>query len=123
VQPNGKIVVAGTAGITGDEGYDEHFALVRYNADGSVDPGFGVDGKVIPVFRDTAAYLKDAVLQRDGRIVVAGELWSPNPPAFAIARYNADGSADASFALNGIFSSQSAPNLLPCRVGLQRDGK
>ena len=43
VQPDGKIVVAGSA-VRG--GIDSDFALVRYNADGTLDDGFGTHGKV-----------------------------------------------------------------------------
>jgi uncharacterized delta-60 repeat protein len=41
-QPDGKIVVAGSHG----GGAHENFAVVRYNADGSLDTGFGTNGTV-----------------------------------------------------------------------------
>src|SRR5690349_6759364 len=43
VQPDGKIVAAGVA----FNGSDNDFALARYNPDGSLDAGFGADGKVV----------------------------------------------------------------------------
>ena len=44
VQGDGKILVAGHIDDVGN--YDYDFALVRYNADGSLDTSFGGTGKV-----------------------------------------------------------------------------
>lgn len=46
VQPDGKIIAAGSS----FNGTDQDFALVRYNANGSLDPGFGDGGKVTTSF-------------------------------------------------------------------------
>ncbi len=46
LQPDGKIVAAGYAVV----GSSLDFALARYNADGSLDPTFGTDGKVTTDF-------------------------------------------------------------------------
>src|SRR5690349_11123753 len=44
IQPDGKIVVAGVAGLGGK---DSRFAIVRYNTEGTLDTSFGGgDGKV-----------------------------------------------------------------------------
>jgi len=68
IQSDGKIVIAGTATGISRGG----FAVLRYNANGSLDPTFGSGGKVLPgVFgRIWAAAVP---LQPDGRIVVAGD--------------------------------------------------
>jgi uncharacterized delta-60 repeat protein len=84
LQAEGKIVVAGT--IDGD------FALMRYNPDGSVDDTFGTDGKVITDLVDNRL-----ALQPDGKILVAGSSSNGTDSDFALARYNPDGSLDASF--------------------------
>ena len=42
LQPDGKLLAAGTS----RKGSQSLFALARYNPDGSLDPGFGVGGKV-----------------------------------------------------------------------------
>src|SRR5262245_3944367 len=47
LQPDGKIVVAGIALDGAGEG---NFAVARYLADGSPDPGFGSGGKVVTDF-------------------------------------------------------------------------
>jgi uncharacterized delta-60 repeat protein len=97
IQADGKILVAAmdaTRGLV-----DSDFALARFNADGSVDTSFGVNGKVVT---DLGANRQDivgrATLQADGKILVAGSTdvsgmdWD-----FALVRYNADGSLDTTF--------------------------
>lgn len=52
VQPDGKIVVAGTRSPQAGEDVTSEFLLARYNQDGSLDTSFGTDGitsTVIPV--------------------------------------------------------------------------
>jgi uncharacterized delta-60 repeat protein len=120
LQPDGKIVVAGISSNGGFSRYD--FTLARYNADGSLDSGFGAGGKVVHTFPNAEAYLTDAVLQPDGRIVVIGHLLSANPPATVIVRYNANGSIDTGFAENGIFTSRNT-FFSEGGIALQPDGK
>jgi uncharacterized delta-60 repeat protein len=79
LQSDGKIVVAGSS-----NGKD--FALSRYNSDGSLDIGFGVNGKVTTDFNGLNDLGYSVALQPDGNIVVAGKSNSD----FAIARYLAE---------------------------------
>src|SRR5438067_2400259 len=46
IQPSGKIVLAGTTGgfVSGPLAGDRQFALARYDANGKLDPTFGVSG-------------------------------------------------------------------------------
>ena len=92
LQPDGKIVAAGVA----DNGPPSNFVVVRYDTSGTPDPGFGIGGKVFTDFGgpDGAA---DVALQPDGKIVAAGG----DPTHIAIARYNANGTPDALFGVNG----------------------
>lgn len=95
VQPDGKILVAGTSD-QGATGYD--FAVARYNADGTLDAGFGSNGRVTTSFGPGADKAYALLLQPDGKIVLAGDSsQGANGSDFALARYNADGSLDASF--------------------------
>jgi uncharacterized delta-60 repeat protein len=64
VQPDGKIVLAGYATITG--GY-RVFAVVRLNPDGSLDSTFGTGGKLTAWYGGASAM----VIQPDGKIVWA----------------------------------------------------
>ncbi len=68
IQPDGKIIVAGSTFITGS-GND--FALVRYNTDGTLDPSFGSGGKVITAISSGNDSVTAVVIQSDGRIVAA----------------------------------------------------
>ena len=90
LQTNGKIVVAGYS----SENNDEDFAVVRYNADGTLDTSFSGDGKVTTAIGVTATYVRNdrafgVALQPDGRIVAAGYgrcAWDD----FAVSRYIGD---------------------------------
>ena len=121
LQPDGKIVVAGHSGNSVVS--SSNFALARYNADGSLDSGFGVGGKVVHVIPNSELYFNDAVLQPDGRIVVVGYVSSANSGATVIVRYNANGSVDTGFAANGIFTSPSNFFGGASDIAIQRDGK
>jgi uncharacterized delta-60 repeat protein len=100
IQPDGKIVVAGYTGVFGRPGRPTEdrfdFAIVRYNANGSLDPSFGTGGIVNTGVIGRAFAV---ALQSDGKIVVAGD--APLTQDFRIARYNSDGTLDASFDADG----------------------
>jgi uncharacterized delta-60 repeat protein len=103
IQPDGRIVVAGTSGRTGGTFLD--FALARYLPDGSLDPAFGTEGKVATDFlsipqQPSSDYARALALQSDGHIVVAGTT-STGGWDFALARYNSDGSLDSNFGNGG----------------------
>jgi uncharacterized delta-60 repeat protein len=91
LQPDGKIVAAGTSSRT--------FALARYETNGSLDPGFGNGGKVKTVLGPNRDIASAVALQPDGKIVAAGysDRGSPFGNGFALARYNPDGSLDSLF--------------------------
>jgi uncharacterized delta-60 repeat protein len=112
LQPDGRVVAAGEAYI--DVDYDSRdagaeFALARYNDDGTLDPGFGDGGRVTTRFDDqfrSRNVARSLAVQRDGKLVAAGHAFMLNRTAtrpfasnddFALARYNPDGSPDASF--------------------------
>ena len=99
VQADGKTVAVGTAVSP-----VPLFAVARYNRDGSLDQTFGDGGKVVTAFRDSDFAMAVAV-QRNGKIVVAGLSMSADslqhPDAFAVARYNRDGSLDLTFGDGG----------------------
>jgi uncharacterized delta-60 repeat protein len=93
IQPDGKIIVAGT--ITGD------FAVARYNRDGSVDTSFGIQGKATTDFSGGDETANALALASDGKIVLAGATNRSGSIGPAIARYNADGSPDSTFGIGG----------------------
>jgi uncharacterized delta-60 repeat protein len=123
LQPDGKIVVAGEAQRLDASGFD--FALARYNADGSLDASFGAGGKVTTGFGSSFDNAHALALQPDGRIVVAGETIAVGTSNdFALARYNADGSLDASFGVSGKVTTDFAGRAdSAAGVVLQPDGR
>lgn len=124
-QADGKIVVVGRSrsGATFD------FAVVRYNADGTLDSSFDGDGKVttpiLGLVSDDNA--ESVVIQPDNKIVVAGYVTvdpgNLNEEDFAVVRYNADGSLDISFDFDGKVTTSLTNNDLAISVALQSDGK
>jgi uncharacterized delta-60 repeat protein len=101
VQADGKIVVAG-ASDNGASGLD--FALVRYNADGSLDNSFGNGGKVVTTIGASTDRINAIAIQNDGKIVVGGDSdrgTTATGVDFALARYNTDGSPDTTFGTDG----------------------
>jgi uncharacterized delta-60 repeat protein len=128
VQPDGKIVVAGTVDFNPDNpssGLD--FALARYNANGTLDGGFGKGGKVVFDFFGSFDQANGAVLLPDGKIIVVGSTSydSVNTDiGFALVRFNPDGSNDFGFGSGGkqitdFFGAGANANA----IVLQPDGK
>lgn len=94
VQPDGKIVVAGSL----SNGTNLDFAVVRYNADGTLDSTFGGgDGVVTTDFGGFDDSANGVALQTDGKIVVVGTASNGASGDVAISRYNPDGTHDATF--------------------------
>jgi uncharacterized delta-60 repeat protein len=100
VQGDGKIVVVG--GGASDLGGRDDFTIARYNPNGSLDTTFSGDGKQTTDFGgfDDATAV---ALQSNGKIVaVGGGVGTEvSAPAFALARYNPNGSLDTSFSGDG----------------------
>lgn len=122
LQADGKIVIGGVglrAGVNPD------FALVRYNPDGSLDSGFGSNGKVFTDIGGSADEIHSIAIQNDGKIVAAGTALINSQKDFAVARYNLDGSPDASFGIAGklVTSIESNSTDNASSVVIQNDGR
>jgi uncharacterized delta-60 repeat protein len=125
LQPDGKIVAAGASRINPRPSPSNYeVALVRYNADGSLDPSFGTGGKVLTQIQDASRALAVA-LQPDGKIVVSGvSVTQGGTPLFALARYLPDGSLDSSFGTGGtVTTALGGPSAFGNSLALQPDGK
>src|SRR6185295_9734172 len=97
IQTDNKIVAAGQVS---PNIVPKDFILARYNSDGSLDSTFGSGGIVTTDFiSDDCA--QAVVLQPDGRIVAAGYTGQSVDFVFAVARYNSNGSLDATFGNSG----------------------
>jgi len=108
IQPDGKIVVAGGAFFLFTFAGD--FKVVRYNPNGSLDTSFG-DGGIVTTTFPQGSYAFDVTLQPDGQIIAAGTVFVAFAPGeqsdtdFALARYNLDGTPDATFGNGGQVST------------------
>ncbi|HEX8736546.1 MAG TPA: delta-60 repeat domain-containing protein [Pyrinomonadaceae bacterium] len=121
IQPDGKIV---TAGATAVLGITLDFAVVRYNADGSLDQTFGNGGYAV----NGAGNALGVVLQPDGKIVLVGYLpIYRNGSDFLLARFNTNGSPDSTFGSGGrvqtSFTSGRNSGDQALAAALQPDGK
>ena len=99
IQPDGKIVAAGTVeNVFG--GTD--FGLARYNRDGTLDSDFAGDGTVITAVGPNGGAVAFAVtVQGDGKILTAGVASNGKDDDFVMVRYGVNGSLDSGFGLGG----------------------
>ncbi|ESU24103.1 hypothetical protein FSS13T_20740 [Flavobacterium saliperosum S13] len=117
LQSDGKIIASSVEG-----NYDSSFSyLIRYNADGSVDNSFGVNGTVM----DTVNTIKSFSIRLNDKIVVAKMPdyvgFSPN---FKIERYSADGQLDVGFGTNGTVEFSLVQSKISVQhLVIQDDGK
>jgi uncharacterized delta-60 repeat protein len=120
VQSDDKIVVAGYYNNVGNA----DFAVVRYNADGSLDTTFDSDGKQTTAIGSGADVGRSVALQSDGKIVIAGYSNNGVNDDFAVVRYNNDGSLDTSFDVDGKKTiAIGSGNEVAYSVTVQSDGK
>jgi uncharacterized delta-60 repeat protein len=123
IEGTGKIIVAGNCVTAGGRG----FCVLRYNANGTLDTGFGAGSGTLTTPIDTPQYLaSSAVLQPDGKIVQAGLCQSIY---FCAVRYDADGTIDTSFAPGSDIGAGKVRTLMgtggsgDLKIVLQADGK
>lgn len=130
LQSDGKIVAGGIF----NDGSNNVFALARYNSDGSLDTAFGMNGLVITDFNDefpggSLSDIRSIAIQKDGKIVAGGGFNDGSNNVLALARYNADGSLDKAFGMNGLMITAisdifaNGTNAMIDAIALQKDGK
>jgi uncharacterized delta-60 repeat protein len=96
VDPNGKIVLVGNAPAADGR----PIAIVRLNADGSLDSSFN-GGAALTVSFGTGYHGANAVaFGADGKMIVGG-VAAGAPPAAALVRVNGDGTLDNTFGTGG----------------------
>jgi uncharacterized delta-60 repeat protein len=90
LQPNGKILILGVKGYA--------TSMIRLNSNGTIDTGFNV-----LVSEDPEFSVQSAVLQSDGKIVIAGFFETVNGSSRnKLARINSDGTLDEAFVTNAL---------------------
>ena len=110
LQEDLKIVIAGE--ILDHASGRLNFAVVRLDADGQMDSAFQ-GGVVVTDFVLGSAGVRALGVQQDRKIIAAGDAWYPtdvsaglkggesSTSAFALARYEADGTLDVRFGSKG----------------------
>lgn len=94
LQPNGQIVVVGSSF---ENGSGDRFVVARYNADGTLDTGFGTNGIQLNAMLNGGRFTSVAI-RDDGYIVACGVLnEAPSNEMFIAARYTPSGAPDTSF--------------------------
>ena len=113
LQPDGKIVWAGSAAVTVEGSQSTVWEVARFNASGTLDASFGTGGVVTTELFAPASINDEEiptaiVVQPDGKIVVGGvtsQALSNRGAALlhgnAVVRYNPNGTLDTSFGAGG----------------------
>lgn len=106
IQSDGKIVLAGRANNAGS---GSSLALVRYTAAGALDTSLDGDGRVITtIVSATASSFANAVVTQavsgnaDKLLVAGSTTVSPTNREGVLARYNLNGTLDATFGSGGV---------------------
>ena len=136
VQADGKIVVGGTVWM-GAPTYQD-FAVVRYQANGALDTGFGSSGRAVidflpavqainPQATSSPDELTAMAIQGDGGIALAGASYGYQIVGL-LGRLNPDGTPDPTFDGDGraVYAPPPGayhPALVFADIALQSDGK
>ena len=121
---DGKILLGGQmsqVSSRNDYGRDYYFVLYRFNADGSLDKTFGVNGLVAA--KTAPGVVTQLVVQEDGSILAAGEdLFSDG--GLTLVKFSANGALDKSFGNGGVLIHHPQNHKYVDVSGLtvQRDG-
>ncbi|MBU4393798.1 MAG: hypothetical protein KKD78_02035, partial [Proteobacteria bacterium] len=118
LQGDGKIV---TCGYTFN-GHDRDIALLRFTANGDLDPDFGVNGMVtlsVGSGNDIAAAV---AIQESGAILVSGSVEEGSRNVGALVRFLPNGSLDHSFGKAGIVLAEVGDNTEIAAMAIQNDG-
>lgn len=121
LQPDGKILAACHATLSGVE----KFAMLRLLPNGTPDPSFSNDGYNIVSINNMGNSPESAVLQSDGKIVVAGGATiNSNDKRMAAVRFLPNGSLDNGFGTGGmVLLDLDGPFEGAHSVAVQADGK
>jgi uncharacterized delta-60 repeat protein len=94
LQPDGKIVLAGTSLPS--------MALLRYNGNGSLDSTFGSGGKMTARIGFAVDIAYAVALQNDGKIVTGCRSQVDSFYKFAVARFLTNGVLDPNYGVSGV---------------------
>lgn len=120
--PDGSILVAGYGEATANEPHQ--FMVIKFYASGDIDTSFGTNGIVLLPVGDDQARLLAAVIQPDGKLVLAGHGIFNGKQKLVVARLLDNGMPDQEFAGHGIYVfEETAFTSQGYCVDVQPDGK
>ena len=93
------------------------------SGNGSLDSTFDGDGLVTTAIGNYHDEARAVAIQPDGNILVVGSFGTSNGDDFFVARYNPDGSLDASFDFDGIVTTDFGASEVPMAIAIQPDWK
>lgn len=110
VQLDGKVVIGGKITIRKeytDQQFvrsipNDHVFLARLNGNGSFDASFGTNGVVVTDVGGGNVRITGLALQQDGKLIAAGTRQKNPNSSLVLARYNANGSLDERFGVEGL---------------------
>jgi len=120
LQPDGRIVVVGTAFAHGSG--DDQLFVARYTSAGVLDADFGTAGVTTTHVGAAASAASALALERDGHILVVGTAFSngPTDDDFAVVRYTFDGQLDQTFGTGGIVTTDFGATGADAHASLDR---
>ncbi|HEX2617216.1 MAG TPA: T9SS type A sorting domain-containing protein, partial [Flavobacteriales bacterium] len=106
VQPDQKIIVAGVSldALSVFQG-----AVIRLNADGTLDTSFGTGGLITLPIGGASAEVNDITVQADGKILVVGRGLHPGNDV-AVLRFHPDGTLDTDWGGTGMVFTDAGGN-------------
>lgn len=120
LQPDGKVVVAGTHG---NPAVDSDFLLARFTTTGAPDATFGTGGSVISAFSPSTDWAYGLALQPDGKLVAAGMVTNGAAANVGVARYLTNGTLDTTFDGDGLAINAFSAACYARAVAVLPDGR
>jgi len=125
VQPDGKIILLGDSTVISSN--SSRILMARFNVDGSLDPTFGIGGKLSTRYPgDDLTFANAFAIQSDLKLVVVGNTriaYNTGPIDLFVARFNIDGTPDNTFDTDGFLRTDLSNIDSANAVDIQTDGK
>ena len=126
LQPDGRILAAGSYHNIAGGTYSNDALCMRYNANGTLDGTFGAGtGVVVVEVPGYEEYVEAIAVQDDGRIMMTGDGQTTGASDWNILleRLNADGTPDATLGTSAILWNPSGNAEYASSLDIQPDGK
>ncbi|MEO8712739.1 MAG: T9SS type A sorting domain-containing protein [Parafilimonas sp.] len=101
LQQDGKIIGVGRTGLVSSNDNNNNIIAVRYKSNGSLDSSYGLSGISTINFANASSAGNSAVLQTDGKLIIAGDISGDDYPDYVLVRLKTNGNLDSAFGTNG----------------------